>query len=829
MTSQASNMSDVSIESLRALRSRADQLWMSEITPNLREFKHQDGLTFLRTKSTSVPPVGDVNVTTTCSCVMALALTNRFHEFYDLKLQDGSAHSKTEKILNRLLEAPWMSSGLAMNNAFTTAVVIRTYGLLIHTKLLSPAVAFKKMWDLGKVQNLASLARKLKEQATEGIKFLYRSLSDNTRNLIDHGAIEKLQEPLSRDLLRIEKGWIYESSRFPNAPEEVIKNLTANPVPSTYVQMEHNHRLLASIFPEEFAIPEEQSLNEIAISLSRSADNFKINDYPAAIPVIYWFVDGVSNAKIELPPEHWSNLCQFASREFNRQRSLVLAKHDAKMDPVTMGMAACLCARLRKKATGLPSDTVDILPSMLELVHSIKEVFRYQTKSGIWPKYFPMFHYQEAGSNFCFTFELLEAVLHEFGDTAELFNDNDFIKGLEKAVKWCERSRLPPDGKPIGWNSGGDLKPLQQDQPESWATAVIHMFLCELSNVLSRQIQCRILNSYKADPGIDEPNDRKLNELLDIELFMQGKPESLLGLLKKTMIAANRGRDEAELRRNPIQSPMSALLFGPPGTSKTRLTKSIAEALGWPRIVINPSEFVKESLANVYSRADQIFRDLRDLSAVVVFFDEMDALMQDREATGLDTQTQFLTTSMLPHLTELHDQGRVIFLMATNYQDRFDRALKRAGRFDLLLCMGPPRLIEKTNNLNSFFVKGQLDAQQEKKASDRLLEYARSDAWIKSQLDLFTFADFKEFLNSCGDGQNIGDKLIDLGQSGFRSKVEQYSEYVNLRIKDIPERFAGTVPPWRAIQDLPEEEQKKILKTEVGKYVRDYSQSKRQY
>src|SRR5258706_1884201 len=119
-------------------------------------------------------------------------------------------------------------------------------------------------------------------------------------------------------------------------------------------------------------------------------------------------------------------------------------------------------------------------------------------------------------------------------------------------------------------------------------------------------------------------------------------------------------------------------------------------------IEINPSEFVKGSLANVYLQAEEIFTDLMDLSAIVVLFDEMDALTQKRGISGketgsthLDTATQFLTTSMLPKLTALHDRGGVVFFMATNFQDNFDPAVKRAGRFDFLLCMGPPTFEEK--------------------------------------------------------------------------------------------------------------------------------------
>ncbi len=684
----------------------------------------------------------------------------------------------------------------------------------------------KKQWGQINVINAKDLARKLKDKMAEPAQFIYRSLSDNTRTLIENGEFEKITESLTRDLRNIiHDGWIYEKSRFPNASTDIIaEKLMANP--DNYRLAELNHLLLTHSFPEEIESPKEHSLTEIADLLSRDPENFKINDFPIAAPVVYWFVDGVSHAGIHLPEENWEKLCKFASKEFNRQRSLVVAKHDAMMDPVAMGMAACLCARLRNKGTGLSKDIVSTLPSMVELDHSIKELFRHQTESGIWPKYFPMFNYQEAGSNFCFTFELLEAVLHEFGEISnELLDDSAIICGLEKAVKWCEVNRHPLDEIPFGWNSGGDLKTLQKEQSESWATAVIHMFLCELSNVFSHHIQQRILQTYKADPRPEKPSDKNIDRLLDVDLFMPGQKTTLLKLLKETLVLPNKRRTEADLRRNGIKSPMSALLFGPPGTSKTRLTRAIAEALGWPRIVINP-------LANVYFRADEIFRDLRELSAVVVFFDEMDALTQNRDQAGarLDTATQFLTTSMLPHLTDLHDKGRVVFIMATNFQAEFDMALKRAGRFDFLLCMGPPDLTEKLNKLTEFFEDKQLVDEQAERAKAAIDKYVAVNSRTRYQLDLYTFGEFKAFLGLCGTGKDIGAELETMGQQGFLGKIEEYSKNVQLKMDELPDAFQNKLPTWdELIKDMKKDDLNTYLRREIVRYVRDRNGSRKQY
>jgi ATPase family associated with various cellular activities (AAA) len=303
-----------------------------------------------------------------------------------------------------------------------------------------------------------------------------------------------------------------------------------------------------------------------------------------------------------------------------------------------------------------------------------------------------------------------------------------------------------------------------------------------------------------------------------------GAEESLKKILKEGLVKENSGKKEAHVRREGVKQPMSALLFGPPGTSKTRLTSALAEALGWPLIVVNPSDFAKKGFENVYLQADEIFRDMNDLSAVVVFFDEMDPLMQSRERNGLDTPTQFLTTSMLPQLTQLHDRGQVIFLVATNYISRFDPALMRAGRFDLLLCMGPPTFKEKLINLSAFFPPKKLADIQRDKARAILDQYApvRSKAYF--QLELYMFHEFKRFLATIGNGNDIGDKLESLSKQEFESLVVDYSERVTLKINDLTPD-SRTFSKWNDIS-IPDPKNKE---KEIVKYLRDRKKSGKQY
>lgn len=839
-------MSEVSLPQLRGLRERASVL-LRNVSADLRPFVKKEDGTFRRTpESPSIKD--DVNVTTTCSCLMALAVTNSFKEFYK-----AMPALTAPEILRSVVEAPWMSSGLTANNAFTTTLVLRTFGFLEAEGLLKDESGKSspisedavKNWDLQLgITAPIDLAIAILERADSASDFLWLSLSDKTRELLKKepkdGTV--LKSALALDLARIiEGGWIFEEARFDKASATTKQRLTLKE--TGYKLAEANRLLLVDQYPTAFAQPTLRSLSSIAALIAEDPNNFSINKYPPSAAVLYWFVDAIARAKIALSAEQWERLCIWAANQFNHEQSLVVADHDAMMNPIAMAMSACLCSRLRDLHTsseiGPTKHQIAVLPSLVELERSITALIQKQTPSGIWNKYFPLFHYQDAGSNFCFTFELLEAILHEFGrGESNLLRTPNFISGLEKAVTWCERNRYI-SGKYTGWNSGGDLTTLEKEQPESWSTGVVHMFLWEVVEVISRNIQSIVLRKYNARPPKprSEP-ETALKELLDIELFVKGKATTVTSVLKTRIVDKYKGKNEVGLRRNPSKNPLSALLFGPPGTSKTEVTRAVADDLNWPLIEITPSEFVKGNLANVYLKADEIFQDLMDLSGVVVFFDEMDALVQTRDSeVHLDIASQFLTTTMLPKLTGLHDQGRVVFFMATNFQDRFDAAIKRPGRFDLLLCMGPPKLREKLDRPYRVFSLNDGDPENAEliQAGKLIEEYLKNNPDLRDRLALYTFGEYKTFLKAIGDKKSIRKRLEELKGTAFRKLLKADSEYVTLKLEELgPLRDAldwkgGLAELAKKKFNLKELEKKKIPITLVVRFVCDRQESREQH
>lgn len=74
--------------------------------------------------------------------------------------------------------------------------------------------------------------------------------------------------------------------------------------------------------------------------------------------------------------------------------------------------------------------------------------------------------------------------------------------------------------------------------------------------------------------------------------------------------------------------------YGPPGTGKTTYVRKVAEYLGWPLVVLDPSVFAQEGLPLIATVASRVFSQLLELEDTVIFFDEMEALMYTRSDAG---------------------------------------------------------------------------------------------------------------------------------------------------------------------------------------------------
>ena len=523
----------------------------------------------------------------------------------------------------------------------------------------------------------------------------------------------------------------------------------------------------------------EPSLCDIAIAVASAAPkSFSVQKYPPKTTMAYWFIDGISKSSIDIGA-NWEKIAAWAVGEFHRQLSYVVSDNDALMDPAELAMAACLINRIRRSCSENEklSAISEKLPSRVELLHAISKVFGKQADSGIWHKFFPMFHFPGSGAaDYCFSFEFLEAVLVEFSEY-DILTNREILEGVHKAVQWCEGNRLDFRSH-SGWNAGGDVVKLAAGMPEAWATASVHMFLWELDSGISASLQKLILGRF---PRVEAFSSQKWDELIDVDITFPGEKTTLKKIIEKELIIPALNRSELVIRKGSLASRRSALLFGPPGTSKTTFAKGLAGRLGWPLIVITPSEFLSKGLEQIYVRATEIFEDLMDLAHVVVFFDEMDALAQTRGNATLDVTRQLLTTSMLPKLGDLYERATVLFLMATNHKKELDPAIIRPARFDLLLCVGPPSWEYKLAGIRHA-LKG-LPTGEIDRVQTSLKEFSNSLA-VRQQLDIFTVGDLRSFLESIrrkNGKETLAEALASVTSDTFQSEVATWHKsYITL-------------------------------------------------
>ena len=130
--------------------------------------------------------------------------------------------------------------------------------------------------------------------------------------------------------------------------------------------------------------------------------------------------------------------------------------------------------------------------------------------------------------------------------------------------------------------------------------------------------------------------------------------------------------------------PKGVLLVGPPGSGKTMLAKAVAGEANVPFFSISGSEFVEMFVGMGASKVRDLFKQAKEKAPCIVFIDEIDAIGQKRNTSGMggnDEREQTLN-QLLTEMDGFTGNTGVIILAATNRPESLDPALTRPGRFD---------------------------------------------------------------------------------------------------------------------------------------------------
>jgi len=132
-----------------------------------------------------------------------------------------------------------------------------------------------------------------------------------------------------------------------------------------------------------------------------------------------------------------------------------------------------------------------------------------------------------------------------------------------------------------------------------------------------------------------------------------------------------------------------AILAGPPGTGKSLLARAVAGECGAHIEVVSGPSLLSKWVGETEPALRGVFESARQNAPAVVLFDEFDCLGSSR-ATADAHHQKSMVTQLLALLDGLEDRGQVFVLATTNRPEDLDPALRRPGRFDQVVWMGPP-------------------------------------------------------------------------------------------------------------------------------------------
>ena len=348
----------------------------------------------------------------------------------------------------------------------------------------------------------------------------------------------------------------------------------------------------------------------------------------------------------------------------------------------------------------------------VELYDAALAAFFSEQKDGRWRLYEPLFHYLKAGNAYCYTYETLAELLRLSlqKDGGRVLRDHlrGYATNLIAAWHYARDTALDLESGGLGWCSGHHP---HRTRPEAWATASVFSYLQNLRCLIGHWTAEEAKRALPVQPSDNMPVEAGEELLAQRGATWHRKGTQTVGrqltmLFLHPLKAAEKALERAEKKvtaidpdRPLVDESRSAVLFGPPGTSKTTVVQGLAAALDWDYVEIHASHFLSEGMDRVPAQADAIFRKLMELDRCVILFDEIDELIRLRQSNGTDPFGRFLTTSMLPKLAKLWSQRRVLFFVATNDIEAADPAIKRSQRFDAAVFVPPPSFEKKKEKL----------------------------------------------------------------------------------------------------------------------------------
>lgn len=170
------------------------------------------------------------------------------------------------------------------------------------------------------------------------------------------------------------------------------------------------------------------------------------------------------------------------------------------------------------------------------------------------------------------------------------------------------------------------------------------------------------LRTLQGRKGTTLENVKPLNELV-----LSSTTREMLDLV------AGRMSDPEHTEAHGGTLPTGVLFYGPPGTGKTATVKALAKEIDWAFLPATGADLARnpKELEKLYAKA-------KELRPCIIFVDEADELLKNRDFSPSTEATNKLLTLMDGVGDRVRD---VVWVAATNNPEQIDAALLRGGRF----------------------------------------------------------------------------------------------------------------------------------------------------
>jgi len=175
-----------------------------------------------------------------------------------------------------------------------------------------------------------------------------------------------------------------------------------------------------------------------------------------------------------------------------------------------------------------------------------------------------------------------------------------------------------------------------------------------------------------------------------------------------------------------VTVPNGMLLYGPPGCGKTFIARQFSEEINYNFIELKPSDLASIYVHGTQEKIGQVFKEAREKAPTVIFIDELDAILPNREG-DLAHHYSSEVNEFLAQMTECNKDG-IFIIAATNRPEKIDPAILRTGRMDKVIYLAPPDYEARLAMFKLFLIDRPLDKDLDlNRLAELTVHYVSSD------------------------------------------------------------------------------------------------------